>query len=70
MAFHITIKEVTREQVKTREYKKVGQDPDGESKYDYVTDEKTDDVERTIYTQRVDELDMVSVINAINKEKK
>jgi len=68
MSFQIIIKEVTREQVKTREYKTIGKNEDGEPKYGYVNDEKTEDVSREVYTQKVDELDLVAVINAVNKE--
>lgn len=70
MAYQITIKQVTREQVKTREYKTTGKDEKGEPTYGYVTDEKTEDVSREVYTQRVEELDLVAVINAVNKETK
>lgn len=34
--------------------------------YSYVTEEKTEDVERTVYTQRVDDLDIKQVIDAVN----
>lgn len=70
MAFEITVKESTREQVKTREYKQTGKDDAGEATYGYVNEEKTEDVTRQVYTQRVNELDLVAVINAVNKEKK
>ena len=68
MAYHITIKQVTSEQVKTREWKVTGKKDDGDPEYGYVNDEKTEDVERTVYTQRVDDLDLVKVINAVNGE--
>lgn len=69
MAFEIIIKESTREQVKTREYKETGRDNSDKPTYGYVTDEKTEDVKREVYTQRVDSLDLVAVINAVNKKK-
>lgn len=70
MSFQIIIKEVTREQVKTREYKQTGKDEAGEATYGYVDDEKTEDVTREVYAQKVAELDLVAVINAVNKETK
>ena len=67
MSFHITIKEVTREQVKTREYAQIDTDENGEAEYGYVNNEKTEDVERVVYTQQVENLDIVNVINAVNE---
>ena len=70
MSFHITIKEITSEMVKSREYAQIGTDENDKPKYGYVSNENQEDVERTVYTQRVDDLDIVSVINAVNKETK
>jgi len=67
--YRIEIKQITREQVKKREYKVVGKDEEGDNKYGYVDNETTEDVERTIYTQRVDELDIKEVIDAVNPYK-
>lgn len=67
MGYHIIIKQTTREQVKTREYEQVGEDENGELKFGYVNNEKTEDVEREVYSQRVEDLDIVKVIDAINK---
>lgn len=67
--YEITVKKTTREQVKSSEYKRVGDDEDGGAKYGYVEDETTKDVSREVYTQKVDELDLVSVINAVNAPK-
>jgi hypothetical protein len=67
MSYQITIKQVTREQVKSREWKQTGtKDADDEPEYGYVTEEKTEDVERTVYTQRVYDLDIKQVIDAVN----
>lgn len=69
MGYKITIEQTSREQIKTREYKQIGVKEDGDPKYGYVDDEKTEDVKREVYSQRVDELDLVAVINAVNKGK-
>jgi hypothetical protein len=66
MGYLITIKQTTREDVRTREYVQTGEDADGKATYGYATNEKTEDVERTIYTQQVDELVLVDVISAVN----
>lgn len=68
MGYHITIKETMREQVKSREYKQTGKKEDGEPYYGYVTDEKTEDVERVVYTQRVEEINLKGVIDAVNEK--
>lgn len=67
MAYQIIIKQVTREQVKNREYKQVGTKEDGEPKYGYVDDETTEDVSREVYSQRLEELDVAALATFINK---
>jgi len=70
MGFKITIEETTREQVKTKEYVATGTKADGETDYGYATKETTEDITREVYSQRVDNLDLVAVINAVNAEEK
>lgn len=69
MGYHITIKETTREQVKSKDYVQTGEDDDGKPTYGYANNEKTEDVERVLYTQRVESLDLKGVIDAVNAEK-
>lgn len=68
MGYKITIEETTREQVKTREYQVVGEDENGENKWGHADKETTQDITREVYSQRVDTLDLVAVINAVNKK--
>lgn len=68
MTYKIVITQVTREQVNSRVWKQVGEDEDGKPIYEYVDNEKTEDVTREVYTQRVDELDLVGVIKAVNNK--
>jgi len=65
----IEIKQITREHVTESKYEVVGKDENGDEEYGYVDNETTEDVERTIYTQRVDELDIKQVIGAVNPYK-
>jgi hypothetical protein len=64
--YEISIKKITREQVKKREYKVIGKDEEGENKYGYVNDETTEDVTREVYAQKVEELNLENVIKAVN----
>ena len=68
--YSIMIKRVTQEQQTERNYRQIGKDEDGEAKHGYVDEVKTRDVERVIYTQIVDELDLIRVISAVNWEEK
>ncbi len=65
--FKITIsKRETVRGIKGREWQRVDATP--ESKYDYTPEYETDVVETTqIFEQTVDELDLPSVIKAINR---
>lgn len=70
MSYQITITQVTREQVKSRSWENIGKDAEGEIKYGYVDNETTEDISREVYTQRVEDLDLKAVIDAVNKEGK
>lgn len=65
--YTITVQKVTREQVKKKEHKQIGEDDEGEPKYGYVDNETTGDVTREVYTQIVEDLDLKKVINAVNE---
>jgi hypothetical protein len=66
--YSIEIKKVTREQVSKREWVQTDEDEKGKTKYGYVDTDTTEDVTRVVYTQKVEDLDLVAVINAVNKE--
>lgn len=68
MTYQVIIKHVAREQVKKREYAIIGKDEDGDDKYGYVDNETTKDVERTVFTQRVEDVyfNITDVIKAVN----
>lgn len=68
--YTIKIVKLTQEQVKSRNYVQIGTDDDGEAKFGYRDEETTEDVQREIYAQIVDELDLVKVINAVNNKEK
>lgn len=53
---------------KDKEYKRVGEDEDGEPKYDYVYFENVRDETTEIYEQTVEDLkvsDVVAIVNSI-----
>lgn len=64
--YKITILKTASEQVKSKEYRKIGEDGEGNAKYGYVEEEHTEDVERELYKQVVEDLDMTEVIKSIN----
>jgi hypothetical protein len=64
--YKITILKTAPEQVKSKEYRKIGEDDEGNAKYGYVEEEHTKDVERELYKQVVEDLDMTEVIKSIN----
>ena len=70
MGYKITIEETTREEVIKRNYVVTGTKEDGENEYGYANESTTEDVTREVYSQRVDNLDLVAVINAVNAEEK
>ena len=52
-----------------KDYKQVGKDEEGEPMYDYVWFETTKDVSKEVFNQLVgDDLNIVGVINAVNKQ--
>lgn len=51
-----------------REWKVVGKGDDGENKHEYIYFDNIRDVETQVYKQVVDDLHLVEVINAVNKE--
>ena len=67
MAYKIVITQVTSEEVTERNYVQTGE-RDGEAVWGYANETKTKDVSRDVYSQHIDELDLVSVINAVNKK--
>lgn len=69
MSYAITINKVTREMVKEREF--VGNDDERANEGGYWNHETEKDIERTVYTQIVDNLNLIDVISAVNtKESK
>ncbi len=64
--YSIVIKRVDREQVTERKYVVIGKKKNGEDDYGYAEEGNTQDISREIYTQFVDELNLVEVIKAIN----
>jgi hypothetical protein len=66
MSYQIIIKQVTREMVKKNEY--VGKDEPNANEAGYHNWEQEEDVERTVYTQVVDDnMVMTDVIEAVNR---
>lgn len=57
---------ITSKEVALEMFEKTGEKPE---EYDYVKTEKEIEVEETIYKQIVEDFDLVSVINAVNKAK-
>ncbi len=69
MGFQVTIKETTREQVKRTRWAKTGKKTEeGDDEYKYVNEEQTEHVDREVYAQKVEYLDLIAVINAVNKK--
>lgn len=62
--YSIVIKKITREFVEDREY--VGKDDERANEGNYYVHEVEQDVERQVYTQMVDDLDIKQVIDAVN----
>lgn len=72
MKYLITIKEKTIEEFTESTYEKVadtGNEKDGRSIYDYVKHPSTRTIEREVFSQEIDDLDLVEVIKAVNKIK-
>lgn len=69
--YKIEIIKVTKDvPFKNKEYKVTGKDQVGEDTYEYVYFDDTKDVEETVYTQQVDDVDLVNVISAFNNKAK
>lgn len=51
-----------------KKYEITGRDESGEKEYGYVTYDSTKEVEVVVFTQIVDNLDLVSVIDSINNK--
>lgn len=64
--YNINIYKVTQEKVDTSEYRQVGKNDKGEPTYDYVHDYEEKEVSRNVLSQRVEELDLIAVVKAIN----
>lgn len=68
--FRITIEKIEKVTVRDRDYQKLadtGNEKDGGPIYGYVNFEKETTTSITILDQRVDELDLPTVIKAVNK---
>jgi len=70
--YKVTIEKITQEPFRNREWKptgakKVDQFGKESDEYDYAYFDDTKEVKREILTQTVEELDVVSVVKAINK---
>lgn len=68
--YRVVITRIERDiPTKDKEYKQVGKDENGDPEYDYVWFDTTKDVTKEVFNQLVgDDLDIVSVINAVNKQ--
>ena len=69
--YHITIKEVDTYETETKEWRKVHDkevfDNEVEPQYAYVESNENMEIEKKIYEQTVDEINIVKIIDAINK---
>lgn len=65
--YAIKIHKIDTKIIKERNYRKISDDPKAEDDgYGYVDEEKEKEVETLMFEQKVEELDLNSVIKAIN----
>jgi len=70
--YKVTIEKITQEPFRNREWKPTGKKKVDEyqkesNEYDYAYFDDVKEVKREILTQTIEELDVVSVVKAINK---
>lgn len=67
VTYKVTVTKIVKNfPFRNREYKKFSDDEDDDN-YGYVYFDDTKDINTTVYEQTIDEVDMPSVIKAVNK---
>lgn len=72
MSFRITVTEIKQTKVVESEYQQIadsGNKRDEGAVYGYVDHEVVKDISTEVYRQESEDLDLVAVINAVNKKK-